>query len=507
MKRIPLTILTTTDIHSTLLPKYHSLVPQAYLGTKTGGAAKRQTLLKQLRSKYSNESILLFDNGDFSGGSLFYDKYLGQCDVELFNLMKYSAITIGNHDPNAGFNNLIQQLQRLEGIPVLCSNLLNKEDGSLLFQRFHIFDIEDYKIGVFGIFGKDSLKFSIPEFQEKVTLIDPLESFREVANQLRETCNLIICLSHSHPDEDKVFNELSLVDILIKGHYHHLYKERAIPTPEDFNPLIHKTIQLHGPSHGTGIGIIKLALDRLEDGTFKFDYLDSGLEMVHSNLLDDDEINNWLQPYLEPLRDQFTQKLATCSVNYLLRNPNLMKSGINTELGQLMGHFISTIVGTKVGLFDLDDIKESLYFDEVITFNKVCEILIGQKKIKRYEIKGIFLKVILTDILRIVTQPNDILNKYQYYGLTKKSESNEYQIEGEDINDELLYPIAIVDHMWNKILKYSSIEQYLNDKELNTLFYDTTTEDYYWQESFANYLKNLNNLTDELIESINIKRV
>ncbi len=90
-----LTILTSSDLHSTHYPTHNSSLRQSP-SQQFGGIGKRMTVLKEIREQ--NENVLVFDCGDFFAGSLFFEEYKGQVDIETINKMKYNAIGIGNHD-------------------------------------------------------------------------------------------------------------------------------------------------------------------------------------------------------------------------------------------------------------------------------------------------------------------------------------------------------------------------------------------------------------------------
>lgn len=80
-----LTILHTNDTHATLAE-----------------APKRATLVKQLRETAGNENSLLLDAGDVFSGSLYFNEFEGQADLDMMNYMGYDAMTFGNHEFDLG---------------------------------------------------------------------------------------------------------------------------------------------------------------------------------------------------------------------------------------------------------------------------------------------------------------------------------------------------------------------------------------------------------------------
>ena len=62
--------------------------------------AKKVTLVNELRTK--NPNNLLLDAGDVFSGTLYFNSFKGQADLEFMNMMKYDAMTFGNHEFDLG---------------------------------------------------------------------------------------------------------------------------------------------------------------------------------------------------------------------------------------------------------------------------------------------------------------------------------------------------------------------------------------------------------------------
>ena len=58
------------------------------------------SLVKQIRKE--NPNNLLLDAGDVFSGTLYFNKFEGQADLAFMNLMKYDAMTFGNHEFDLG---------------------------------------------------------------------------------------------------------------------------------------------------------------------------------------------------------------------------------------------------------------------------------------------------------------------------------------------------------------------------------------------------------------------
>ena len=62
--------------------------------------AKKATAIKEVRAE--KPDALLIDAGDVLTGTLYYNEFKGQADLEFMNLMGYDVMTFGNHEFDSG---------------------------------------------------------------------------------------------------------------------------------------------------------------------------------------------------------------------------------------------------------------------------------------------------------------------------------------------------------------------------------------------------------------------
>lgn len=223
LKKSPrLTILHTNDWHSRIEP----FPDDGGRNANRGGAVRRMRLIQQVRAAEPN--VILLDSGDIFQGTPYFNFFAGELEMKLMTQMGYDASTIGNHDFDAGMENLVTQLGHAD-FPMLCANYDFK--GTPLEGKtmpYKVFNRGGIKIGVFGL-GIE-LKSLVPdELYGKTDYQDPLEKGHATASLLRneKKCDLVICLSHLGYKyrEDKVDDvELAAtssdIDIILGGHTH-----------------------------------------------------------------------------------------------------------------------------------------------------------------------------------------------------------------------------------------------------------------------------------------------
>jgi 5'-nucleotidase len=222
-------ILHTNDVHSHLEPFPNDGSKLAGLG----GAAARAELIQSIRNKISN--ILLLDAGDIFQGTPYFNLYKGEPEMKAMSAMNYDACTIGNHDFDAGMENLALQLHHAN-FPMIVSNYdftATPMEGKTI--PYKIFKKNNLKIGVLGI-GIELKGLVADNLYEKTIYKEPVTQANRTADYLKKQgCDFIICLSHLGDKyfDDKVSDEILAkecfdIDLIIGGHTHRFFEEPRV---------------------------------------------------------------------------------------------------------------------------------------------------------------------------------------------------------------------------------------------------------------------------------------
>lgn len=220
-KKRHLLILHTNDTHSCVLPLSSNLTDTALAGR--GGFLRRMELVRQERQAHPD--LLLFDSGDFSQGSPYYNLFKGDVEVGLMNKMDYDAATIGNHEFDLGLDNMAR-LFRLAQFPVVCANYdFTGTPVEGLVKPYVILKRNGLKIGVFGL--SPQLESLVDNTNcVGVKYLNPAEKAMEMVAELKKKkCDVIICLSHlgwgkGGQDDQYLISHSSDIDLVLGGHTH-----------------------------------------------------------------------------------------------------------------------------------------------------------------------------------------------------------------------------------------------------------------------------------------------
>lgn len=253
-----LVILQTSDTHSRIEPISVNAADR-YAGM--GGTVRRATFIKEARK--INPNLLLFDCGDISQGTPYYNLFQGEVEVKMMNLMGYDAMTIGNHEFDFGLENMAR-LFRMANFPVVCSNY--DVTGTVLeglVKPYTTFYRNGLKIGVFGLAPKMEGLVQADKC-EGVVYNDPIEAAQKMADLLKkeEGCDVVICLSHlgyqlkNAPCDEELAQKTNHIDAILGGHTHTFMKEPAVYLNKDGQNVS----VMHAGKNGIYVGMLKLTL-------------------------------------------------------------------------------------------------------------------------------------------------------------------------------------------------------------------------------------------------------
>jgi len=240
-----ITILHTNDIHSHIEPFPASDSRNA----NRGGFARRASIVSSIRTE--NPNVLLLDAGDLFQGTPYFNFFGGELEFKLMSMMKYDAMTIGNHD----FDNSIDGLKDV--LPHAKFDLIssNYDFSNTVLDTFvkpyNIFVKDGIKIGVFGL-GIELDGLVDKRMFKETKYNDPLEVAKDMSRVLNEEekCDLVICLSHlgynykRNPDKIsdlKLAAQTKGIDLIIGGHTHtFLKKPTVVKNSEGKNMLVNQ---------------------------------------------------------------------------------------------------------------------------------------------------------------------------------------------------------------------------------------------------------------------------
>ena len=321
-------ILHTNDMQSALIPHspavdYH---PEEEDPT-VGGIARLASAVDEIRENKleEGEPVLLFDAGDFLGGTAF--SWLAPCgyaaELTIMQNIGYDAVAIGNHEYDYGPDVLAQYLIQA-GYPeahqktlILTSNTEAPPYHPLaahsLYKDTGMFELENgLKVGVFGLIGKDAI-LTIGETGD-VQFLDQHEAACQAVDELKEQgANIVVGITHSGVDEDQeLARNVPGIDIIIGGH-----SETVL-----YKPVLQgDTIIVQAGSRGRYLGQLEIAYN-----------FNTGKVRVRNEEND--------RPFLIPINDSFA---CHPEIDTLVREYTLV---LNAYIDEMTGGKFDDIMNT-----------------------------------------------------------------------------------------------------------------------------------------------------------------
>lgn len=320
--------------------------------------AKRVTAVKDFRKE--KPSSLLIDAGDVFSGTLYFNEFKGQADVEFMNLMKYDVMTLGNHEFDLGSSSdghkaLAEFIQK-SNFPIVSSNVdFSKEvDLKGLFnvkvansaKNGQIYSgiikvVNGQKIGLFGLTTEETKDISSPV---DVTFNDYIEAAEKmVAEFKKQGVNKVIAVSHLGYDDNPAYdNDLELaarvagIDIIVGGHSHTKLENPVVINKDKSGKPKEPTVIVQAYQYSEFLGTLDVEFDK--NGKI---VKNAGKLISINDKKEDAEAAELLKKYAGKIKEIKEEETGATAVK-ILENPRASGSNLNsvrsneTPLGNLI---------------------------------------------------------------------------------------------------------------------------------------------------------------------------
>lgn len=256
-------ILYTNDLHAHAVPYKLPFLKQDRF---VGGFANIATLVKDQKRRH--KATFFFDAGDYFTGPHLSSLTKGKAVIDIMNTMDYDAVSIGNHEFDHGWDNMLLQLSQAR-FPVLLGNVFFRNSLVPVWNTpTRILEKDGVRIGVIGLHGRFAFDDTVSADKRiGIEARDEVAYLQKYLDELRPKVDITVLLIHEGMpgrqssmgagdvlralDADlKTAAAVKGLDILITGHAH-------VGTPE---PLRAGTTLIMSTDSG-GINVGRLVLD------------------------------------------------------------------------------------------------------------------------------------------------------------------------------------------------------------------------------------------------------
>jgi 5'-nucleotidase / UDP-sugar diphosphatase len=246
--------------------------------------AKRITAIKEVRAE--KPDALLLDAGDVFSGTLYFNEFKGQADLEFMNLAGYDLMTFGNHEFDLGSSpeghQALADFVKNAEFPIVSTNfdVSNDEKLNSLFQDKMTKKPEDgsiyptiikkvngEKVGFIGLTTEETVDISSPE---GVVFENYIEEAEEAVNQLeRRGINKIVAITHLGYDDNPAYdNDLQLakhvdgLDVIVGGHSHTKLTEPVVISTDENGQTKDSTVIVQASQYGEFLGTLDVEFNK-----------------------------------------------------------------------------------------------------------------------------------------------------------------------------------------------------------------------------------------------------
>ncbi len=224
-----LTILHTNDVHSRIDP----FPMDGSRNQGLGGVVARSAIIQDIRAE--TEQVLLLDAGDIFQGTPYFNLFKGAVEIKAMSKMGYDAMTIGNHDFDAGIENYANQLEHANFPVVICNYDFTGTAMETKYKPYIILEKGKLRVGILGV-GIELEGIVAAEMYGRTQYQNPITAANATAAILKEKkCDMIICLSHlgdkyQNEEAGKMSDEILAkesynIDLIIGGHTHRFFEQ------------------------------------------------------------------------------------------------------------------------------------------------------------------------------------------------------------------------------------------------------------------------------------------
>jgi len=508
---INLNLLYTNDIHGGIDP-----VPATFINPNfpppLGGGASMATYIQGVRKRAQEkgEAVLLLDAGDFFQGHPVGTMTHGTAIIKWMNAVNYDAMVLGNHDFDAGYDQLKKTLSGAE-FPILGANIVLEKTGEVIPEaKPYIFkNVKGIKVAIIGISTEDTPLMSFPKHIEGLKFLPvapTLRKYREIVKD--QGADLIIVLGHlglpydiesayqrdiveGHMyDEDRSWPDNAMhlarkvedIDIILGGHIHVGYDEPW----ED--PKTH-TLVFQNYAYGSNIGHVTINIDKETETIGGYDLPDKQygtlISMFSEEFIPDPEIKTMvdsLQKKAEKGMDSIIGRAGMHLTTY---------GDAQSLIGNTVMDAIREHSGADFAFLNLGGVRADISKGPV-TYRDVFEVLPFESRIVTMEISGATLKKILEvrvsgtrHGLRI--SGGKVVNNRNYPNFERITK---IKIDGEKWHPDSIYTVATTDYL----MQGNAGLTLLTDIPENQISYKMTLA----RDALANYFRNHEAVTAEI---------
>jgi 2',3'-cyclic-nucleotide 2'-phosphodiesterase (5'-nucleotidase family) len=303
---------------------------------KLGGVAHLAGAVSRLRRE---QPSLLLAAGDMIQGHNWANFFKGASVVSLMNLMRFDALTVGNHEFDYGPKVLQQRIAQAR-FPFLGANV----EGISGLKPYVIKKLKGVKVAILGVVTQDTPVTTHPRNVAGLKFRSPEETVAHYLPELRRQAQVVVVLAHlGHQAERRLAERVPGIDVIVGGHSHTKVLEPV---------AIGQTIVVQAWEHAKALGVLDLTL---KDGKIvKFrGFLQ---EIRPAAGPGDPAVQKLVAAYARKLEARLSETIAETEVDLDGEQVRIQE----TNLGNLITDVMRQVTGADVALMNGGGIRTAI---------------------------------------------------------------------------------------------------------------------------------------------------
>lgn len=405
-----------------------------------GGYARIKAYKESLEAE--GRKVVLLSSGDVFQGTLFFRFFRGMPDIDFMNRTSYTAMTIGNHEFDAGQDDMAEAFSQAK-FPILSANLsFTHPKLSQLIKPSIIVPVDTpqgtLKIGLIGLTTETLFQECALSVPAGVQVKNARESAQKEIFRLKlEGADLIFLVTHLGWNHDVELLE-TLPDVAgILGGHSHLFVDP---------PLVRQGIQglqfiSHPGEGGQVVSRIDIEFSR-DKGRLGLRITGAGLIPMTSALPLAPDIQSLAEKLWQQVKEKVTAQLGTTTVKLDGEKSNVRSR--ETNLGNVVADGMQAAIPCDLALINGGGIRNSIS-GPAITIADCLNVLPFDNKLYKLSLSGSSLKKIFGQVQKAILstpQFGGFLQVSKGLRVVYRSQGVDLQLNGQELADDAIYQVV-----------------------------------------------------------------
>ena len=402
--------------------------------------------------KYRTPNSLVLNAGDDFQGTPISNFTRGRSQIEILNSYNIDAFVLGNHEFDYSQYSLDSALA-LAKFDYLSSNVYMQSQNKLMGKPYVIKEINGVKFGIIGLTLPDLFETSLPANVTDLVMLNVDSVLTININEVKSRgADVVVLLSHSGLDEDKLIAEkfYADIDIIVGGHSHSTL----------FKPVRKNGVVIvQAGSYGRNLGKLDLKIDTEKDTVT--DAYGMLIETVLDSAIYDKDaaakVDNMIAEYLP----QLSVKIGTLETDWRASYSD------ESNLGQFEADAFRMKTGADIGFVNGGGLRKSLLKGDILV-GDIWEINPFGNEIQTITVSGKTLKQMMKNNIKIRLEKiskgegAELLHNsgltYSYDSKKANEGSDDFivsmNIGRSEVADDQMYTIATNNYVLSQFKKF-----------------------------------------------------